>query len=340
MQLLDRISLNQSSNHIELFEGDLSALPAEHSVDVLVLSAFPDGYYPTPTSLIGALDRQGLAVRDLAQDKEIDLRANFACWLSRPITGQPQLNFRRLMCFEPTSRESAPELVSGVFQSLAPFCFGAPFVRSIAMPVLAAGDQQIPLATMLPPMLDAAVHWLMHGFPLERIKIVLRSGSELEPAKTIFDAAKQKAVYLERAATHARRVQHDVFISYSRQDKECANAAQSVLQENGLNVFLDRSELHVGSVWQQKIFDAMESCRSAIMLLSPDYLVSSVCKEEFSLAWTRQREDERFMFPILVRDTVLPPHMKVVTHADCTPSNLNKVRDAVSALSERLREGR
>ena len=80
MELLDVIEIGQKK--IELLEGDLTEIPEERAVDLLVLSAFPDDYMPTRTSLIGALERKGLSVEALSALKEEDLRDSFACWLT------------------------------------------------------------------------------------------------------------------------------------------------------------------------------------------------------------------------------------------------------------------
>jgi hypothetical protein len=103
-RLLDKIDVcdGPTIRRIGLYEGDLAAIPPEHHVDILVVSAFPNDYLPTPTSLIGALSERGLSVGNLAADKLHDLRETSAFWISQPIVGPAaRLNIRQVACFEP-----------------------------------------------------------------------------------------------------------------------------------------------------------------------------------------------------------------------------------------------
>ena len=63
------IQHNNAERKIQLLQGDLTRLPPEHAVDVLVVSAFPNDYSATPGSLIGALDRAGVSASSLSKDK-------------------------------------------------------------------------------------------------------------------------------------------------------------------------------------------------------------------------------------------------------------------------------
>lgn len=119
-----------------LFKGDLTKLPEREAVDALVVSAFPDDYTPTSTSLIGALERVGVSVAELAQNKEVDLRDFSSCWLSHPIN-RKHVYFRRILCFEPWYRGRAPEVVGDIFRSIAPFAAGrGPLFEANAPPCL------------------------------------------------------------------------------------------------------------------------------------------------------------------------------------------------------------
>src|SRR6266516_1277909 len=88
VQFLNRLEIPHASGtrRIELFLGDLTAIPPDLRVDALVVSAFPDDYISTPKSLIGALHRKGISVADLAATKSVDLRATCSCWMSSDLT--------------------------------------------------------------------------------------------------------------------------------------------------------------------------------------------------------------------------------------------------------------
>lgn len=181
MELLHSLKIPGTQKKIDLLRGDLTAIPPEHAVDVLILSAFPDDYTPTPNSLIGALFAKGLSVEALAANREEDLRQSYSCWLSRPIGPEhAELNFLRILCYEPLKRGRAAELIGDVFRALAPFTLGPPHIKSVAMPILASGDQKQPASEMLGAIMIAGFNWLIRGFPVDTIKIVVRPDTRLD----------------------------------------------------------------------------------------------------------------------------------------------------------------
>ena len=189
MNLLDTLKVYYGSEErlIELYQGDLTNLRPDEAVDVLVVSAFPNDYIPTPTSLIGALYKKGVYVEQLARAKATDLRQTFSCWMSQEVVAtHPGIQFKRILCFEPLSRGTPPSVVGDIFRALAPFLGGDPPMSTVAMPIVASGDQVFSVSDMLPPLLDAAVHWMALGLPLKRLKIVAYSESQTNIAKALF----------------------------------------------------------------------------------------------------------------------------------------------------------
>ena len=357
MELLDVIEIGQKK--IELLEGDLTEIPEERAVDLLVLSAFPDDYMPTRTSLIGALERKGLSVEALSALKEEDLRDSFACWLSEefdaPHTG---LRFRRILCFEPLGKGGKPpELVGDIYRALVPILGLDESIRSIAMPILATGNQYWPVEEILPPLLDATIHWLESGLPLDVVRIVAYSEADAVAAKSYFETAEQARQLLsedidnlitpeeETAGGEEYWEQvdddnlYDVFISFAHEDKAEMQALEAELRKlaPGVRIFLDRKSIDVGSAWQPAIFESLDHCRKVVPLFSPAYLKSEVCKEEFNIAWVRSRESKQdVLFPLYAFSAKLPTYMKYRLYLDCREGNSDKIRDASRKLLKNL----
>ena len=268
MEIIDAIHVEHHgvTRSINLVVGDLAKLPPEHAVDAIIVSAFPDDYVPLPGTLIAALNRKGISVGDLAEQKAVDLRQFSSCWLSEVID-KPNAGFQRILCFEPAYRGKATEVVGDIFRSIIPFTTGQPPINSVAMPLVATGDQGEDRSEMLRALVDAAVHWLNTGMPLDRINIVLHSAEDMESLKQTFATVKAS---LKPPATHAD-YKFDAFVSYSWDNKAAVDQLINCFLSSrpNLRLFIDRLELRPGASWQQHIFESLDDARKVICMYSP-----------------------------------------------------------------------
>lgn len=338
MKQIDSIAVQVQSQtkFIKLYVGDLSRIPADEAVDLLVVSAFPNDYLPTPTSLIGALHRVGVSVTELSSNIACDLRSFSSCWISHPITNE-HTNFHRLLCFEPHVRGSAPEVVGDIFRSLVPLATANPPIRSVAMPVLASGDQGESPEVMLEALLNASIHWLSTGIPLDVIKIVLKTRSR--PLKECFSNAKQDVLNIQEESNPSG-LKYDVFVSYSHCDEEAMLRLIKLLKAGNPRVkpFVDRLELMPGEPWQKRIFEAIESSRKAVCFFSPDYVTSKVCIDEFNAAVALHRQKaNRFLYPIYLYETQLLPNMEELHYCDLRQGCLDKLDRSASQILKFLK---
>ncbi len=335
MDLLDQIVVRSKfgERYIQLFQGDLSSIPVDQAVDVLIVSAFPNHYVPAPGSLIGALYDKGVLVQDLSTQKAADLRANFSCWLSNEIDSPPDLGFRKILCFEPLVRGRPAEVIGDIFLSLTPFVMADKTIRQIAMPLVATGLQGVAAARILEPLIDAAVHWLELGLPVTHLKIVEISKPKAAELKRAFSELKER--YAEPVVTPTHPYKYDLFISYSHENTEEVLMLLEELQalKPNLRVFLDRSELNSGSAWQQEIYEALDDCRKIIAVYSPTYLSSKVCKQEFNIALFRHREsNNQTLIPVYLHSADLPTYMKLIQFVECREGGRDRIRTACRAI--------
>ncbi len=324
---------------IELHHGDLTRMRSGDAVDVLVLSSYPNDYYPVEGSLIAALDRKGISVAALAENKHVDLRAAFSCWLSEEIRPQdPGIRFARILCFESFYRGAdAPQAVGDIFRALAPFVAGEFSVSTIAMPVLAAGSQGYTAADILPPLLDSAFEWLKAGLPIRKIAIYAHGAAQAREAQKLFLQARQRFAQDARPPRKSEP-RYDAFVSYAREDSSAALAIAGHLKDKKLRVFIDQLELIHGAAWQQHMFEALDSSRRVVAIYSPDYVSSKVCQEEFNIAWARGRKiSANVLFPVYWRSGELPTYMDMLNFLDCREQARPKLDEACQALVASLK---
>jgi formylglycine-generating enzyme required for sulfatase activity len=111
----------------------------------------------------------------------------------------------------------------------------------------------------------------------------------------------------------------NIFISYSRTTKETALQLRRALQLNGItDIFLDLDPvdgLPAGSKWEETLKDSVLASRAVVLLISPAWLRSRNCRNEYYWAVQgRMQSEERprrpLILPILIEGAT-PDHLTV-----------------------------
>lgn len=339
MKLLDTLSVKygERTRFIKLYRGDLAHITAEDAADILVISAFFDNFEPTPDSMVGMLDRNGISVRELADAKTLDLREASSCWLVEMKNPIAEPYFRHLLCLESEWRGPPPTIVGDIFRSLAMYLGMESEEMTVVMPLIATGNQGYKVEEILEPLLDAAVEWMRRGLPIKELKIVERSQSKLAQLQSTFDAFRSRAARKVSKKSEFRGT--DVFVSYSHQNKASTSYFVEKLRakNKSLKIFHDILSLNTGAAWQQEIYDVLDSCRMIVAMYTPDYFLSDVCVEEYNIARLRHREEKQsVLFPVYLESTQLPPSVRVIHYNDCRESSRELLSAAAGDLLQHL----
>lgn len=340
MKIIDAIEVTSATSQglIRFCVGDLTNTNSKDLVDALIVWSVRDNYAPIPGSLIKALDQKGVSIEALAMDKEVDLRQAFSCWLSKEIIKpDPGISFKRVLCYEPDDPSKAAELVGDIFRSLAPFLGGSFPIRTVSTPLLASGQLMESKKVMLQHLVEAAVHWMSSGLPIDCLNIVSLPDNRLDELTQVFSELKNR--YTSIAPQKKQPFSYDFFISYSHKDTREVDMFMDMLvaDNKDLRIFIDKKNLNPGSAWQQEIYEAIDDCRKVATFYSPTYLDSKVCIEEFNIALCRHREsEEAILKPIYLYSANLPTYMRLVQFFDCRESNQEKLKQAANYLLQNV----
>ena len=113
---------------------------------------------------------------------------------------------------------------------------------------------------------------------------------------------------------------YDVYVSNSPKDRECALSIVTFLQaQKSVSVFHDFQELNENESWQEEIFNIMGKCSRVIALLSPSYLETESCIEQYNMALCiNRRSNGTILAPFYITSMdSMPTYMSLIQYEDC-----------------------
>ena len=86
---------------------------------------------------------------------------------------------------------------------------------------------------------------------------------------------------------------YDVFISYAHGDKELAKELLEFLENNGCKVCYHQRDFMPGEPIYENILEAIYTSKRVLCLVTPSFLQSDYCLDEFSIAQSYNVENKR-----------------------------------------------
>lgn len=126
---------------------------------------------------------------------------------------------------------------------------------------------------------------------------------------------------------------HDVFISYSSQNMEAAQAICHVLEQNEIRCWIAPRNIPPGSDYGDVIDEAIKACKTVVVLFSETAATSQYVKSEINIAF----EEQKTIIPFRLDQTPLKGQNRLIlnkTHwIDAYPDYKIKFNDLVIAVA-------
>ncbi len=104
----------------------------------------------------------------------------------------------------------------------------------------------------------------------------------------------------------------DVFVSYSRRDREFVRQLHNALANIGRDTWIDWEDIPPTAEWLKEIFAGIEAADTFIFVISPDSVISKVCREELAHAIKHNKR----IVPIVRREVSekesIPQELRVI----------------------------
>ncbi|MBO5270605.1 MAG: toll/interleukin-1 receptor domain-containing protein [Clostridia bacterium] len=282
---------------IDVFCGDFAEFDEE--IDILTVSSYRSDYAPHPGTMMEALSHKGILVEALAERPEVDLRNLCRVWLSEEIA-DARSNVRRIGCVErglsfrdrkeKTGQQGFLNHIKAYFRMLDLAAIGDIPMKTVAMPLLGTGSQQISADLVLIPLVSECIDFLKRNAEVERICFIEKSPSHAyKMARTLETMYALKAsAPCQPSETAVGDPPRRVFISYTTPDKAFADAVCEKLESKGMKVWYAPRDVS-GNDYATSIVDAILHSTHFVALISENSMNSQHMLNEIALAFERLR---------------------------------------------------
>jgi hypothetical protein len=90
---------------------------------------------------------------------------------------------------------------------------------------------------------------------------------------------------------------YEIFLSYSKKDKDEVRKIQQILDRKKISYFLDEKSIDPGVKWENSLRKNLKNCKSFWILVTPNSLKSEWVTTEWATAWALEKP----IVPILLR---------------------------------------
>jgi hypothetical protein len=123
-----------------------------------------------------------------------------------------------------------------------------------------------------------------------------------------------------------------LFISYSRQDRDFVDGLIRDIEEAGFDLWMDRADIRGGAQWRAAITQAIRDCAAFLVVLSPNSVDSKNVGRELELA----ADNHRPVMPIIYEECEIPAnfeyHFAGVQLIDFSANNPNALDQLIDGL--------
>ena len=297
---------------ISVISGDVTKL--SRRIDLLTASAFARSYEPIEGTLFESLMNIGVDIYALVNSAIFDLRETSNVWLSDKISTEG-VPFGRIGCIEfdyvykeggfTVDEQKLLGSIRSYFYMLDIATASGARIKSVAMPLLGTGSQNLSGNLMVTPLLNECAAFLKRNEQVEEVLFVERNESKAETFTNAIKASysllkESSAVKIQKGADAAPLV----FISYTTKDRNLADNLCAKLEAKGIKAWY--APRNVEGAYAASIAAAIEKASFFVVILSRETMLSEHVLNEIDLAFQRLPNNIKFK-PLRIDTADLAP---------------------------------